>query len=482
MLKNLLIILLALATCWTCTSPEQSGSEEEATAFPAYQGIWYSNQPDSSEYRYKYSGGLATYPQQHIPIAVYSEAAQKTFFVFGGTQPDTNLLAYKIGYFDHQTKKVARPVQIATKNTSDAHDNPVLSIDGKGHLWVFANAHGTARPAFIFKSEKPYDIRRFVQADSTNFSYSQPWYVPGKGFVWLHTRYQSSYGNRHLFVSTSPEGQQWSDPKPFAFIGQGNYQISWQHKGKVATAFDHHPTTFYGREEKPGYMGLNHRSNIYFAISSDGGESWQNVQGETLSLPLNEVENPALALNTFKDRYLVYLKDIAFDTTDNPVILFQRSKGYEPGPENGPRTWHTLRWDGQQWLESPPIATSDNNYDHGSLYIEPSGNWRIIAPIIRGPQAFNPGGEMAMLVSNDEGKTWEMKPLTQSSAFNHTYARKPLNAHPDFYALWADGHARKPSKSRLYFCNQKGEVFKLPEEMGQKEMETLQPLSVQREK
>ncbi len=34
-----------------------------------YRGIWYSNQPSNDAYRYKYSGGFATYPQQHIPIA-----------------------------------------------------------------------------------------------------------------------------------------------------------------------------------------------------------------------------------------------------------------------------------------------------------------------------------------------------------------------------------------------------------------------------
>ena len=49
-----------------------------------YRGIWYSNQATGDEYRYKYSGGFATYPQQHAPIAIYSEAANKTFFCYGG--------------------------------------------------------------------------------------------------------------------------------------------------------------------------------------------------------------------------------------------------------------------------------------------------------------------------------------------------------------------------------------------------------------
>jgi hypothetical protein len=57
------------------------------------------------------------------------------------------------------------------------------------------------------------------------------------------------------------------------------------------------------------------------------------------------------------------------------------------------------------------------------------------------------------------------KQLTQNSRYNHTYARRPVNAHPDFYALWADGHGRQPSESRLYFCDREGNVFMLPPEM-----------------
>jgi hypothetical protein len=73
---------------------------------------------------------------------------------------------------------------------------------------------------------------------------------------------------------------------------------------------------------------------------------------------------------------------------------------------------------------------------------------------------------MAMWVSADQGGTWKMhKQLTAHSPLNHTYARRPVNAHPDFYAFWADGHGRRPSPSRLYFCDKRGDVYRLPERM-----------------
>jgi len=41
-----------------------------------------------------------------------------------------------------------------------------------------------------------------------------------------------------------------------------------------------------------------------------------------------------------------------------------------------------------------------------------------------------------------------------------------VNAHPDFYAFWADGHGRRPSESRLYFTNRGGDhVWRLPTSM-----------------
>ena len=169
--------------------------------------------------------------------------------------------------------------------------------------------------------------------------------------------------------------------------------------------------------------------------------------------------------NYEKDGLNVYMKDILFDEVGRPVILYITSGGYEAGPENAPRTWTTARWNGTAW-EIRPITVSDNNYDMGSLYIESDGTWRLIAPTERGPQAYNPGGEIALWISGDKGGHWKMvKQVTENSPRNHTYARRPVNAHPEFYAVWADGHGRQPSISNLYFCTKDGTVKVLPREM-----------------
>jgi hypothetical protein len=53
--------------------------------------------------------------------------------------------------------------------------------------------------------------------------------------------------------------------------------------------------------------------------------------------------------------------------------------------------------------------------------------------------------------------------VTSGSAVNHHYVRRPINAHDDFYAYWADGNPDELSPSHLYFANKQGDrVWRLP--------------------
>jgi hypothetical protein len=108
----------------------------------------------------------------------------------------------------------------------------------------------------------------------------------------------------------------------------------------------------------------------------------------------------------------------------------------------------------------------DHNYDHGSLYIEADGAGGVIAPLAPGPQPWGPGADRKIGTSRDQGTNWtKVKVRTSGSKTNHTYARKPVNAHPDFYALWAAGSRLEPTPSSLYFATQAGRVFPLPAHM-----------------
>lgn len=432
----------------TAPLPTQSG----------YRGIWYANQPSGDAYAYKYSGGMATYPQQHAPIAIYAPAVQKTFFVYGGTVEGQQRLLHMVSYYDHRTGTVPRPTQLLDKATDDAHDNPTLAIDAEGYLYVFSPSHGTARSTFIHRSRKPYAIDAFDRLpDAPYFSYAQPWRLAER-FLFLHTRYER--GGRSLYVMTSPDARTWTPPHLFARMQLGSYQVSWQEGNRVATVFDLHP-------ESARDPGLNSRTNLYYVESPDGGATWQTAAGDRVTLPLTSAKNAALVHDYQAEQRLVYMKDLQWDDDGAPVILFLVAGSYHAGPRGGPREWRTARWDRKAgtWTIRP-VTTSDHNYDHGSLYLGPGGHWRLLAPTEPGAFPWGTGGDVVLWESRDRGATWtRIKQLTRGT-LNHTYVRRPVHAHPGFWALWADGSPLAPSPSSLYFTDRDAtHVWRLPTHM-----------------
>ena len=196
------------------------------------------------------------------------------------------------------------------------------------------------------------------------------------------------------------------------------------------------------------------------------GKTWKTVAGKVLQTPAAANDKHSLVRDYKKAGLLVYLKDINFDSKGNPVILYITSKNHKSGPQTPARSWDVAYWQSGQW-EFRRLTDAWNNYDMGSLYIETDGTWRIIAPTESGPQKWATGGEIAVWESKNQGKDWQKtKDLTTGSARNHTYVRRPVNAHESLYAFWCDGDGLKQSPSRLYFADKAGRVWMLPEKMS----------------
>ena len=415
-----------------------------------YKGIWFTL-GQFSQYGDKYSGGLGTYTSSHIPVAIYSKKVNKTFFVYGGTtQKDEKHLLIMLSYYDHKKHVVPKPVIVFDKTgVNDPHDNASISIDNDGYIWVFISGRNTTRPGFIFKSHKPYGIDSFEKIKEGNMTYPQPWFVPGKGFINLFTKYTNG---RELYWSTSKEGKAWEPEQKLAGMG-GHYQVSNLKDGKLVSVFNYHP----GGD-------VNKRTNIYLLQTTDMGKTWQTIEGKTAKLPLINKQDEALVKDYEAEGKLVYLNDLNFDKEGNPIILAVVSKYFEPGPKGDPREWMIIHWKNNQWNFNK-VCESTHNYDMGSLYID-GNRWLIIGPTEPGPQKFGTGGEVALWESKNDGETWhKLKNLTQNSQRNHSYIRRPLLANKDFYGLWADGNADTFSESALYYCNKKGEVWMLPYNM-----------------
>jgi len=408
-----------------------------------YRGIWFTL-GQFLEHGDKYSGGLGTYTANHIPLAIYAPEVDKTFFVYGGTVRGQKHLLIMASYYDHQNHRVPRPTIVHDKmGVNDPHDNPSISMDADGHIWVFISGRGRGRPGFKYRSTEPYSVDEFHLVAQQELTYPQPWWVEGKGFLHLFTKYTAG---RELYWETSPDGVKWSEDRKLAGI-RGHYQVSSEHNGKIGTFFNRHPGG-----------SVDRRTDLYYAQTTDFGETWTTVDGSVLELPLSEEDNPARVINYEAQGRLMYTVDLNWDRNGHPILLYVTSNGFAPGPENEPRFWQITRWTGSEWVTSI-VCRSDHNYDLGGLYVFPD-RWMIYGPIGVGPQPWQTGGEMEIWESRDEGITWtKHRQVTVNSERNHKYARRPLNARDPFWAFWADGNPLRESVSKLYFGESSGERY-----------------------
>lgn len=423
-----------------------------------YRGIWFTLGQMTSSYGDKYSGGLAfCFSHTLIPMAVYAPQVEKTFFVYGGTTgPEDRYLLAMAAYYDHRLHRVPRPTIVRDqRGVDDPHDNPSLTIDDAGHVWIFLAGRGRRRPGQIFRSREPYSVEAFDEIASREQTYSQIWHVPGQGFFHLLTLYTRG---RELYWETSLDGRDWSQ-NPAEELNKlagfaGHYQVSRRDGNKIGTAFNYHPGG-----------SVDRRTNIYYAQTDDWGRTWTTADGRPLTTPLDDPQNPALVVDYEAQGRLFYITKLLFDEEHRPVILGVSSGGYAPGPEHGPRIWEITRWTGQRWL-TLPVTQSDHNYDMGSLYLD-GDRWTVIGPALPGPQPGLTGGEVGLWASTDRGASWQLeRRVTRDSPLNHSYVRRPDNPADPFFALWADGDSRRLSPSRMYFTNATGDrLYMLPYQM-----------------
>ncbi len=432
-----------------------SGVEPNAK-LDGYRGIWFSIGQVDPVWGPKYSGGLGTYTAKHRPIASYSEKVDKTFFVYGGVDKASGDLLIMASCYDHAKDTVPRPTVVHhKKKVNDPHDDASILIDPAGTVWVFISGRGRGRPGLLYRSTAPYSVDEFEHIRTAEFTYPQPWYLAadgnGRGPVIFHmfTKYTAG---RELYWGTSPDGVKWSEDRKLAGFG-GHYQASAEWRGKIVTAFNYH------------IKGPDTRTNLYYLQTTDRGKTWTTADGTPVAVPLKSPENPALLHNYRDEGRLVYVKDMNFDARGNPLMLYVTGGGWRAGPDNDPRLWHLARWTGSEWVYTL-VSRSDHNYDMGSLYVE-GDTLRVIAPTETGPQPYHTGGEVAVWTSRDLGRTWKkQRQVTSDSPRNHTYVRRPTNAHDPFYAFWADGDPSKRGRSDLYFCNAAGDrVRRLPVKM-----------------
>lgn len=309
MLSKIILFLFLLSI-----SPFISSQSLNNTKIDGYRGIWFEL-GQKCEYGDKYSGALGTYTAKHVPLAIYSPEADKTFFVYGGTKTkDEQYLLCMIGEFDHKTEKVSKPTVVYDKQgVKDPHDNPSIMIDDENYIWVFVSGRGTRRPGYKLRSTKPLNIEEFEIVTNEEFTYPQPWNT-SPGYFHFFTKYT---GYRNLYFESSSDGINWTEDKLLAAIAEkdgedsGHYQTSSVFDNKIlGTFFSRHPQ---GTADK--------RTDLYYVQTLDLGITWTTINEIKLKLPITQVNSPARVVDYASKAKNVYVKDMQYDFEGNPACL-----------------------------------------------------------------------------------------------------------------------------------------------------------------
>ncbi|SFL30324.1 hypothetical protein SAMN05216357_1186 [Porphyromonadaceae bacterium KH3CP3RA] len=97
------------------------------------------------------------------------------------------------------------------------------------------------------------------------------------------------------------------------------------------------------------------------------------------------------------------------------LVFYVSGKGHHPGPDNGLKEWQVIYWNGAEW-ENHKIATSDHNYDTGSIWADKK-QWTVVAPTENTPQQWGGGDSKGNVYPLPYKMTGEVQKIEKTTLF-----------------------------------------------------------------
>jgi hypothetical protein len=497
----------------------------------------------------KYSGNLATYTAKLSPSAV--KKGLFTYFTYtgevaldgfesgnskigttgavgcdsGGTKLFKNAqgtapaLGIYVSRYNHVTGRVAKPVLVHMKCTSDPHDNAVINVDAKGYVYVLVSGRAALRGNFIFRSSSADSIDGFInftpEMDNYIDHFNDLAEAAGKGrpfigdayrginypkmywvdepnglslgyFRLIYTIYcgmneaETCKNSRQLYTARMHvEGSKASIQgiKPLAAY-KGHYAVANGRGRDIVVAFNVHPNNV-----------LDDRTNIYYMHSVDGGETWLNAHNQELSLPITRSEDldHVVVRKYYDPKYpgpiaeRIYMKDVNFVGTGlnkRPTILYVGSLSVDHVPsKTADHYLAKARWTGDAWMQRRLSNAVDHNYSSGMLFLD-NNKYRVFYP--HTDESNNnalAGGAVAFLDTEATSDTTGLPtlitedvvdPMNGSSAYltdlcEFNYIKSVLNGSHDFVGIVSGGNMYQYRKTApLFIIDLYGSVRRLP--------------------
>ena len=439
-----------------------------------------------------YGEGVAVV--QH-PAGEYRDGI--TYVAFQGLKEDPHVAAY-----DHNEKKWYGPFRagesILGKDPTkkiDSHGKPTLLIDDAGYIHIFYGGHGGVRALHGENelgntgtgenkhsvSAKPLDITSWEDLDNiAPFGTYNQAIKMDNGDIYLFYRhgahrsdwvYQKSTDNGRTFEAPvsflkhkrrddSPRVDSW-----YAYVSKGL-------NDDIVVGFDYHYC--WDRDAPRNNRGghSTERKNLYFMTFNTAENTWRNIEGEMLNIPLvkEEADEKSLAVDT--GDLWTFNGSTKIDADGNPHIAAYVGEdiGWQIG---GPKHARYFRWTGTEWAGSfdsgLPIGRGDFLVSGDRVRfllsgIDPEEDETIVRwwESDDGGMSFEKGEELLrfgeyIVAEGEENNSARPKSLSNLDSPGSAASAFILNAHPDARMIIAE----KPDGTdfrRMYLVGDNGPV------------------------
>ena len=318
-----------------------------------------------------YGEGVAVV--QH-PAGVHRDGV--TYVAFQGLKEDPHVAAY-----DHDEEKWYGPYKagdsILGKDPTkkiDSHGKPTMLIDDAGYIHIFYGGHGGSRALHGENalgnfgsgenkhsvSENPLDISSWIDLDNiAPFGTYNQAIKMDNGDIYLFYRH-GAHRSDWVYQKSTDNGRTFEDPVSFLkykrrddapLVDSWYAYVSKGLNDEIVVGFDYH---YCWDKDAPRNNRGGHsteRKNLYFMTFNTADNTWRNVEGEALKIPLvkEEADEKALAVDT--GDLWTFNGTTKIDKDGNPHISAYVGEdiGWQIG---GPKHARYFRWTGSEWAGS----------------------------------------------------------------------------------------------------------------------------------
>lgn len=352
----------------------------------------------------------------HEPRAFYHDGV--TFTGWATSGGNVTVFAY-----NHRTGEETKRILREGLDHSD-HDLPCYEILPDGTLLV---AYARNSPVYVRRSTNPYDISEWEDETelSGSVTYPEPIYLSGEDRVYIFGR---DNGQTTMWTSDD-KGESWSS----AQVVIDN--LTWQYSKVRAEGDD---TIHMLVTRNPDHVDDN---DLYYIRYSDG--AWYHADGTQVAtdndLPLSESDLDVIWDSTDND---TRASDIRIDEDGIPYATHCVYEGDD-------REEHQYYWsywddDGEEWinkkiLTTDPVSGTQGNMHFGGLCLKPDDVSTVYVS-----HKVDSEFEIEVATTDDDGESWDFKPITEDSSVEQTKPWPVENAHGDLEVHWLRGDWNSP--------------------------------------